>query len=252
VNVSSATWLNAFKTLVASDGAREDRRASAAEARLRDAQTAVETLKRRRSEASEERKALARRKVEQLKARLQALQSMASADPKGTGRLAAQLARELGAAVKAYAAAGGSASGLSAATAPAAPASPTVSGDAATTGEPGAAEVGPDGAGGARSENGEEKADGDPSNPYQQAIDAANAKAVEATRRGEESRADAEFSGEARRMAAQIKSLIRQALEKSSDDASEPAAREAESAMAALERALADADAPGVGVSLLV
>jgi inactivated superfamily I helicase len=40
---------------------------------------------------SEDRKAIARQKIEQLKARLQALRAMASVDPQGTARLAAKL-----------------------------------------------------------------------------------------------------------------------------------------------------------------
>ncbi len=252
----------------ASDEAREERLAAAAEAKARDAKAALEALSQRRTQASEERKALARKKIEQLKARLQMLQSMAAADPKGTARLAAQLARELGAAVKEYAAAGGTTSGMSGGVpqAEAAPAEGQAQTEVQAGAQPGAqpeAQAGADAQAAPGTPSGE---DGDPApdqdgtkpaNPYQQAIDEAQAKAADVARRGGEARADMEFLGEVKRMAAQIKALIRKAAEAQpgSDEALPPGeAQDARAAMAAMDRELAQAsaDLTGGGVSLLV
>jgi len=57
--------------------------------------------------ASEQRKAAAAEKIARIKAQIKALQLLASANPDAAARLAARLARELAAAVKDYAAAGG-------------------------------------------------------------------------------------------------------------------------------------------------
>jgi hypothetical protein len=236
--------------------AREDRLAAAAEAKVRDAKAAVETLKRRRSDASEERKAIARQKIEQLKARLQALRAMASVDPKGTARLAAQLARELGAAVKAYAAAGGMTSGVEPGAAPVATGTAT-GGDAAqaTAGEAGAdgtaatLQAEPEGDSG--KDNG-----GKLANPYQQAIDEQKAQASEMARRSAEKQADTDFMAEVRKLAAELKALVRQAVEKKpgdDDGLNAGEAREMEATIEAMDREIEQAGADlGGGLSLLV
>lgn len=69
----------------------------------------IAQLQSSRSDVSAERKEAARQKIEQLKAKIQALRMMAAADPKAAARQAAQLGRELAAATKEYASAGGSA-----------------------------------------------------------------------------------------------------------------------------------------------
>lgn len=216
----------------ASESAREDRLKAAAEAKLRDARAAVDTLKRLRSQASEERKAIARQKIEQLKARLQALKAMAAVDPKGTARMAGQLARELGAAVKAYAAAGGVTSGMDSGAVPVpgeggatAPAPPAGEGDAALSGakEPSPEAAAQTAAGataqaddeqGSDHKNEAEKA----ANPYQRSIDQANARAAEMTRRSSEKQADSDFLAEVRNLAAEIKQLVRRAAENKPGD----------------------------------
>lgn len=239
---------------------REDRLKAAQDARLREARAAAETLKARSSEASEERKAAARQKIEQLKARLQMLRSMAGIDPKGTARLAAQIARELGAAVKAYAAAGGSPSGVSP-TAPAAPAignaavgqdaqpaatqAAPASGDQAATGDAEAADEG-------------QATEGKSTNPYQQAIDEQNARVADMTRRSNAQKADADLMAEVRKMAAELKALVRQATERAKageDDALSPQeAAELEKSVASMDQDIgeATADLGGGLLSLLV
>lgn len=255
VRISPESLVSLMTPFKASDEAREERLAAAAEAKARDAKAALEALSQRRSQASEERKAAARKKIEQLKARLEMLQSMAAVDPKGTARLAAQLARELGAAVKEYAAAGGSTSG---APAPAAPAPAPAEGQAeaqAPTPVDGQAQ-GPTETGEREPASGGED-DGKAGNPYQKAIDEAQARAADLSRRGAEAKADMEFLGDAKRMAAQIKALIRKAADAQPDDrdALQPSeAQDARAAAAAMDRELAQAsaDLTGGGVSLLV
>lgn len=261
VRISSESPISLMTPFKASDEAREQRLAAAAEAKARDAKAALEALTQRRTQASEERKALARKKIEQLKARLQMLQSMAAADPKGTARLAAQLARELGAAMKEYAAAGGTTSGMSASVPAAAEAAPA-EGQAQPGAVPGAqtgseAQTAPETTADAEGDPAGEPDDAKSANPYQQAIDEAQARAADFARRGAEAKADLEFLGDARRMAAQIKALIRKAAEAQpgSDQALPPSeAQDARAAAAAMDRELAQAsaDLSGGGVSLLV
>lgn len=235
---------------------REERLKSAAEAKLRDAKAAAEALQSRSSQAAEDRKAQARQKIEQLKARLQMLQSMAGVDPKGTARVAAQLARELGQAVKAYAAAGGGAAGMGGVGAPVVPAP----GDAvAAEGAEAAAGVGAADQAPAQ-ENGGPKGDegAKSANPYQQAINEQQAQAADLSRRGNEQRADSDLMAEVRKMAAELKSLVRLATERAKtgeDDALSPQeARDLDKAVAAMDRDLqqATSDMGGGLVSLLI
>ena len=254
--------MNLLAPLKASGEAREQRLASAAEAKLREARTASETLKGRASEASDERKAQARQKIEQLKARLQMLRSMAGVDPKGTARLAAQLARELGQAVKAYAAAGGTASASGSvgavATAPGAEGAEAAAGqtgDAAAISAPVAEQAGTDQTG----QNPDQSSDnGKSANPYQQAINEQKAQAADMARRSGEQKADGELMADVRRMAAELKALVRAATERAKageDDALSPhEAQELEKAVAEMDRQIGQAtnDLGGGLVSLLV
>lgn len=273
MNLGSTSLMSLLTAPAPSDSAREDRLTAAAEAKVRDAKAAVETLKRRRSDASEERKAIAGRKIEQLKARLRALRAMASIDPKGTARLAAQLARELAAAVKAYAAAGGMTAGMATGAAPVA--TGTATGGEAASGAEGApvAEAGAgvvaqpaSGEAGAQDaaatdqtqadgESGKDEG-GKPANPYQQAIDEQKAQASEMARRSAEKQADTDFMTEVRKLAAELKALVRKAVEKKpgDDDALNPGeAAEMKATIAAMDREIEQAGADlGGGLSLLV
>lgn len=265
MDIGATSLMSLLTARPASEGAREDRLKAAAEAKLRDAKAAVETLKQRRSQASEEHKAMARQKIEQLKARLQALKSMAAVDPKGTARMAAQLARELGAAVKAYAAAGGDTAGMDTSSTPASAPDSAVSGESGVEGETpadGGASTVPEApragssAEGAEASKDEDEADGKSFNPYHQAIDQANARAAEISRRSSEKQADTDFLTEVRKLAAGIKQLVRQATEKApgGDEALSPdEAREMKAKVADMDREIEQASAGlGGGLSLLV
>ena len=83
----------------------------------------IEQLRSSQKDVNERRKEAARQKVERLKAEIAALRMMASSDPEAVARQAARLARELSAAAKEYAAAGGSANSITTAVSigPAAP-----------------------------------------------------------------------------------------------------------------------------------
>lgn len=212
--------------------AREQRQQTLADAKLNDARAAVESLKQRTSSASEEKKAAGKKKIEQIKARLQMLQMAMIGDPKGAARMAAQLAKELGAAVKAYAAAGGSTAGMGAASAPS-----VAAGGEPTEAAPGGAteaEAQPTMTEEAGADEGTETAK--PSNPYQQAVDAAQARMAEQARRSGERQADRETLDEVKRLAAQIKALARQAANKSA-----PEADEADRAVAHMDREISAA-----------
>jgi hypothetical protein len=100
--------------------------------RLKAMKAAVETLRSQPVDRAAERKAAARQKVEQIRERIRLLAMTASGDPKATARQVAQLARELGQAVRAHAAAGGTASVGSAPS----PQAPPASDAAAVTAEP--------------------------------------------------------------------------------------------------------------------
>jgi len=257
VKISSESLMSLLSPFKASEETRQDRLAAAAEAKLREARAAAETLKAKSSQASEERKAAARQKIEQLKARLQMLRSMAGADPKGTARLAAQIARELGAAVKAYAAAGGSTSGMSAGAVPAAPVSAAPGAEGAA-GEGAPAAATPSEGSPANQSDDAKGADGKTANPYQQAIDEQNARTAEMSRRSGEAKADAEFMADVRKIAAELKQLVRQATERAKagyDDALSPQeAAELEKSIASMDQDIgeATADLGGGLVSLLV
>ena len=227
--------------------AREQRQKALADAKLNDARAAVETLKQRTSNASEEKKATAKKKIEEIKARLQMLQMAMIGDPKGAARMAAALARELGAAVKAYAAAGGSTAGLGVASG--APATGALeAGGAEATSEAASGEVAaetssPEAPAGAPAEEAEAaKA----SNPYQQAIDASQARINEQARRSGERQADRDTMDEVKRLAAQIKAMAQRAAKGS------PEGDEAVRAVAGMDREVQAAmrAMPDAGVAL--
>jgi hypothetical protein len=75
--------------------------------RLKAMKAAVEVVRSRPEEAAAARKAAARAKVDQIRDRIRLLALSGGIDPKATARQAAQLARELGQAVKDYVDAGG-------------------------------------------------------------------------------------------------------------------------------------------------
>lgn len=242
--------------------AREDRAAERDKAKLDEARAALQALKQRPGQAAEERKAMARKKIDQLKARLRMLQMSAAMDPKGAARLAAQLARELGAAVKAYASAGGSTAELGATPAVATPSA----GGSEAVGNGAEAGTNAAGAPGTPSDetvsdadegaaSGDQPADsqGQAADPYRKLIDEVNARGLEMTRRNAQGEADREFLNEVKGMANALKAALRQARNKTEDGASPLERQDGDKAIADLEKEIAGADkALNPGVSLLV
>lgn len=98
------------------------KKAEAVKAVLNDA---LQTLKNSKTDYKAQAKAQAAERVARIKEQLKMLRQMAGMDPKMIARVAAQLAKELAAAVKAYKAAGGTDADVSAA--PATPTTPPAS-----------------------------------------------------------------------------------------------------------------------------
>lgn len=254
--------------------AREDVLAQRDKAKLEEARNALRSLSKPPNQAAEDRKAMARQKIEQLKARIRMLQMSAAMDPKGVAKLVAQLARELGAAVKAYASAGGSTAdlgGIPTAATPSADAAgaddaATATAEAATaeaataetaTAETAAAEekVG-DEAASASSDQAAAEGQDQAADPYRRLIDEVNARGLEMTRRGSEGEADREFMTQVKGMASALKAIMRQAQNRAKGeggDVSSADAREGDKAMADLEKEIAEAGKSlNPGVSLVV
>lgn len=82
--------------------------AEALKSKLQESRDLLKKLSSGRTDMSEERKAAAAEKVRQIKEKLKALRMLAAVNPEAAARQAAQLSRELSAAVKEYAGAGGS------------------------------------------------------------------------------------------------------------------------------------------------
>ena len=243
-------------------------------AKLEEARNALRSLSKPPNKAAEDRKAMARQKIEQLKARIRMLQMSAAMDPKGVAKLAAQLARELGAAVKAYASAGGSTADLGAIPTAATPSADAAGADdaATATAEAATAEAATAEAASAETAAAEEKvgdeaasASGDQAaaegqdqaaDPYRRLIDEVNARGLEMTRRGSEGEADREFLTQVKGMASALKAIMRQAQNRAKGeggDVSSADAREGDKAMADLEKEIAEAGkALNPGVSLVV
>jgi len=91
---------------VASTIARPDPDAVAAQ-KLQAAKDAAATLKQAKSSQNDTTKAQAKQAVEQLRERIKMLRMMCAGDPKALAKMVASLSKELAAAVKQYAAAGG-------------------------------------------------------------------------------------------------------------------------------------------------
>jgi len=119
------------------------------------------------------------------------------------------------------------------------------------------------GAGGAAAEadgapgpDGEDEAGAKAANPYQQAIDQAAARAAEMTRRSSEKQADTDFLTEVRKLAAEIKQLVRRAAEEKpggADALSPEEARELKAMVGRMDRDIEQASAElGGGLSVLV
>lgn len=189
----------------------EDGRASSPPARggavrdrkLAEAQGAVAVLK-GDANRNAQAKAVARKKIEELKERLRALRMLFAADPKGMARAAAALAKELGAAVKDYQAAGGSAGEVSSFGDSVVADAPPEAGGAEAKGS--MAEPGPNASDTKPAEDAQAKA---ANAAYQKTLDrnGRNARSLppSASPRADEDRA---FADEARKIARQLKTVI--------------------------------------------
>lgn len=253
--------------------AREDVLAQRDKAKLEEARNALRSLSKPPNQAAEDRKAMARQKIEQLKARIRMLQMSAAMDPKGVAKLVAQLARELGAAVKAYASAGGSTADLGAIPTAATPSADAAGADDAATAtaeaataeaataeaasaETAAEEKAGDEAASASSDQAAAEGQEQAADPYRRLIDEVNARGLEMTRRGSEGEADREFMTQVKGMASALKAIMRQAQNRAKGeggDVSSADAREGDKAMADLEKEIAEAGKSlNPGVSLVV
>lgn len=269
MNVSSATSM--VNVLAEGRAQREKAAQDRAETKLRDAQSAVATLKQMNSasssQASEQRKAAAKQKVDQIKARLRMLQMSGSVDPK----VLAQLARELKSAVKGYTGAGGSVGDLGATPAPA---SATASSPDAASAQAYSGDGAEAGANAQNSQNAqttsaepdEKTGDGDKeaaanpadpraeTNPYKRMAQEAEVRFAEAARHGEAAKADREFLSDVRNLANRIKSLAKSAAAAKADPAKQRDGVEAEKAAAEalkqVEDAAKDLGAPGISLTV--
>jgi hypothetical protein len=234
-------------------------------AKLRDARSAVETLKRRNAaaadDAREERKAVAKKKIDDIKARIRMLQISGSVDPK----VLAQLARELKSAVKMY---GGSGGASVTAGGDQAGASSTVTNTETTiSAESAASEA--ERADAQMTVEAVELADNKTSadgatnpeaaksndNPYQRMAEKAQEDAAEQSRRGAAQQSDRNFLSDARSLADQIKTMAKRAkheaeLDRAGNRDADQATQAAAEAMEAVDGAGRELSAAGVSLTV--
>lgn len=212
--------------------AKSDREAR----KLQAAKDAVAALKAMPRDNREAEKARAAEKVKELKARLQALKMIYASDPKKLARIAAQMARELAAAVKSYVDAGGGADALGAA------GGSDVGANAApqANAQPGAAQPGNEAA-----QAGGEAAQAEASAPGAAApeagktgdagADRAETKGAQAPTLKLREDPDAEFKREASTLARELKAALRRRDPRGRD---EHDMRSAESALGSVDQAV--------------
>lgn len=186
------------------------------EARLKEAKAALETMRQRSSSAADERKAAAKKKVEDLKARIQMLKMTMPSDPKAAARMVAQLARELGAAVKAYGGSGGSMTDLAsiASAGPPVAEASVAEGQAGAQAEASADIVVPEDAGKEESvsaDAADPDAQATPTDPYRKAIEAQQTQAADQARKAEGVRADSEFVTTVKGLTSDLKAMAKKA-----------------------------------------
>ena len=190
----------------------EEEREAAAQRKLDQAREALTKLTAMRDQQKDTAKAVARKKVAELRARLKALKLLFANNPKALAREAAKLSRELGAAVKGYAAAGGSAGEMGSASvsvpndeAGGAAAAGAAPGDGAaemgTAAKPEAPASGEDADKPLPNKTGDTGAR--EADAYRQRLEQQRADG-----RGRGEQADAEFAREARDLARQIRALM--------------------------------------------
>lgn len=222
--------------------------------RAKDALSALQSLKTQSASVNEDKKAAARKKVEALKARIRALRMTMAGDPDAVAKMAAQLARELGAAVKAYAAAGGSAAGMGMQSTPAAP---PAAADA-TAAEP-SPEVAAPATNAAASPEARTAVEADAaddesakgSDPYRQVIERQQQQGAEQARKNADKQADATFAADAKSLVSELKAILRQAAHRAKredGETSSPDQKAADDALDQVQKALGDIASPMAGL----
>ncbi|RZJ94964.1 MAG: hypothetical protein EON88_11710 [Brevundimonas sp.] len=224
--------------------------------KAKDALAALQSLKSQRSSANEDKKAAARQKVEELKARIRALRMTMVGDPEAMAKIVARLARDLGAAVKAYAAAGGSATGMGMQAAPAG--AGTAPADASGA-EASAQGVMPEAAGETAQETpADPDATGEDAsankNPYRAIAERQQAEAAEQARKNADKGADARFASDVKSLMNELKAILRQAEQqgkREGDDGPSPGQDAADKALKEVQGALDDMTSPISGMGSL-
>lgn len=213
---SAITGLTSGVATATASSARDPLQAQR-EARLKEAKAAVETLRQQSSSAADQRKAAAKKKVEDLKARIQMLKMSMPSDPKAAARMVAQLARELGAAVKAYGGAGGSITDLASAGSATAPAAEgqanTSEAQASAQAEP-SADIAAEESGDSESVStsaSDPDAKGTPTDPYRKAIEAQQSQTADQARKAEGVKADSEFVTTVKGLMSDLKAMAKKA-----------------------------------------
>lgn len=221
------------KTRSAPKSAKEAEAAKVLQEKREKSDELLRTLTQMTDGMKRERKAAAAQKVERLKKELENLRKFSGGDPKLIARQAARIARELGAAAKEYASAGGGAAAAGAT--PSAPSEANAATPAGAAGGQGA-QASADGATGdgikavaaeaarvaadaeakieQNGEAGEENTGTQkalsPEEERAQFVDKLNAAVGESERRAGEAAADKKFENEVRNLFAQAKALIEQ------------------------------------------
>lgn len=217
VQVRRDTGASPSSTTAAADASKTDDRAAL---KLQQAQSAIATLESVKRNQGADVKARAKQKVEELKSRLQALRLIYANDPKKLAHAAAQIARELSAAAKNYASAGGQASDLGTAADTGSVSLPNAT-DAATpeTGATTAVPTATAAADGGATETGDKAGQATATSPST----GATSNAVKGDAQTE---ADAEFAREARQIARQLKEILRRREQQQARDDADRAAGE--------------------------
>ncbi|MBB5708796.1 hypothetical protein [Sphingomonas xinjiangensis] len=209
--------------------------------KLQEAKNAVATLAAVKNQSRDAQKAVAAKKVKDLRARLQALKLIFAHDPKKLARVAAQIARELAGAVKAYVGAGGAAAELGGSDAGADSSSATVpAGAKGAEGE--ALEMGSPPVSADRSQA--DKADDEPNTHAPGLGSTGNGKRDTDQARG---RADAEFAADARALARELKAALRR---REGNPRDEDDRRSAKEALASVDQAMGALPMVNVEVAL--
>lgn len=211
--------------------------------------TILQQLQSMKTDQNAERKEAARQKVEQLKKQIQALRMMAGGDPKAAARRAAQLARELSAATKEYASAGGKASELGDVSTPATQSAQSTPATDAQGTAPAQTTKGalsppptPDVAAASATDSIDMPQGSEPATKAP-ASDIVNQKIAEANKSQAEREADTLFSNDVRKLLNDLKQIVKSAQQKLRDGGESGETqdtRDAQKALREVEQSLGD------------